>query len=174
MTFGDDKPMTRTFYKSAEAPGSALLRRAQQLNAKDVTVVHSDGAGRVLEAAKPVVVRRPTMRFVCCTHEFLVGDALRLDDEGFFVCPVHGQRRYGWLTSRKAKTKAHPFNPADPQFILVTLWGETHLARDREVVSLWLKDNDVAGTPMKLNDKQVERISELAEEEADLAEAAVR
>lgn len=44
------------------------------------------------------------VRFQCCEKEVHEGDLLGQDEEGFIVCDLHAQRRYGW---RSAPMRPH-------------------------------------------------------------------
>lgn len=67
------------------------------------------------------------VRYVCCTQEVSKVEALRFDADGYLVCPVHSERRYGWLSSpmkaHKITTRKDDNAHAEQEIILRPDWG---------------------------------------------------
>jgi hypothetical protein len=88
------------------------------------------------------------MRFMCCWHTFRIGDELRLDEEGFLICPEHAQRRYGWKSPRRRSVPAHPFDPMRPRYVDAVDYAENDLGRDQAVTAEFMARFKLAGVPM--------------------------
>lgn len=76
-----------------------------------------------------VVIR---VRFLCCT-QIMVFEPV-FDKDGFLICPIHHQRRYGWRSPRLKQHKVHPFDPERPEYVSRPDHSESLLERDQAVV----------------------------------------
>lgn len=78
-----------------------------------------------------VVVR---VRFLCCIQIMIFEPVF--DKEGFLICPVHHQRRYGWRGPRKKIYKVAPIesDPEKQQYIARPDYSETALEVDQAIV----------------------------------------
>lgn len=82
---------------------------------------------------------QPTqLRFICCTQSYAPGSVpTTFDEEGFVVCPEHGQRRYGWKSPRRTPFVIVPYSldeRGEKRTHDQVNWNETPLERDRAVV----------------------------------------
>lgn len=74
-----------------------------------------------------------TVRFICCRRRLTSQDDIKLDSEGFIICPDHGERRYGWRSAPMKQHKLHPFDPDKPKFIERPHFGLSLLDADKRV-----------------------------------------
>lgn len=73
-----------------------------------------------------------TIQFMCCTQ--IMDFEPVFDDEGFLVCPIHNQRRYGWRSPLLKQHKSHPFDPQKPQYVSRPDHSGSLLERDQTFV----------------------------------------
>jgi hypothetical protein len=75
--------------------------------------------GGKMPSEEEVVVQ---VRFICCSKTIPFDPVF--DFEGFLICPVHGERRYGWRSSRVVDSSK--WNRPN--------YGESSLEQDQAIV----------------------------------------